>query len=152
KGPESVLLVDNGDTIQGTPLTYYYGIGDGAEAVLDGEVQHPMATAFNYLGYDVQSVGNHEYNYDLPLLAAYERDIDFPLLGANVIDVDTGEPYHQPYALIDREIGDEEVTVGVIGMVTPGVRVWDRSFVRSEEHTSELQSRENLVCRLLLEK
>src|SRR5690606_42119906 len=26
------------------------------------------------------------------------------------------------------------------------------SWVRSEEHTSELQSRENLVCRLLLEK
>src|SRR5690606_41837964 len=25
-------------------------------------------------------------------------------------------------------------------------------FVRSEEHTSELQSRENLVCRLLLEQ
>src|SRR5690606_41902055 len=28
----------------------------------------------------------------------------------------------------------------------------DRARVRSEEHTSELQSRENLVCRLLLEK
>src|SRR5690606_41599795 len=27
-----------------------------------------------------------------------------------------------------------------------------RGEVRSEEHTSELQSRENLVCRLLLEK
>src|SRR5690606_39734259 len=27
-----------------------------------------------------------------------------------------------------------------------------RSLSRSEEHTSELQSRENLVCRLLLEK
>src|SRR5690606_41245301 len=27
-----------------------------------------------------------------------------------------------------------------------------RHLVRSEEHTSELQSRENLVCRLLLEK
>src|SRR5690606_40512467 len=27
-----------------------------------------------------------------------------------------------------------------------------REAVRSEEHTSELQSRENLVCRLLLEK
>src|SRR5690606_40123999 len=26
------------------------------------------------------------------------------------------------------------------------------SYLRSEEHTSELQSRENLVCRLLLEK
>src|SRR5690606_31547629 len=32
----------------------------------------------------------------------------------------------------------------------PGARVG--SSVRSEEHTSELQSRENLVCRLLLEK
>src|SRR5690554_7600765 len=28
----------------------------------------------------------------------------------------------------------------------------DRSFQRSEEHTSELQSRPHLVCRLLLEK
>src|SRR5690606_41285335 len=28
----------------------------------------------------------------------------------------------------------------------------DMDFMRSEEHTSELQSRENLVCRLLLEK
>src|SRR5690606_35968604 len=27
-----------------------------------------------------------------------------------------------------------------------------KTFIRSEEHTSELQSRENLVCRLLLEK
>src|SRR5690606_41698034 len=39
---------------------------------------------------------------------------------------------------------------------TPGRRVARRGDVadrlRSEEHTSELQSRENLVCRLLLEK
>src|SRR5690606_42002476 len=31
-------------------------------------------------------------------------------------------------------------------------RGWRRGSSRSEEHTSELQSRENLVCRLLLEK
>src|SRR5690606_42073191 len=29
---------------------------------------------------------------------------------------------------------------------------WEVAYARSEEHTSELQSRENLVCRLLLEK
>src|SRR6266511_4845082 len=35
----------------------------------------------------------------------------------------------------------------------PACRPWIRSPCRrSEEHTSELQSRENLVCRLLLEK
>src|SRR2546427_1537708 len=29
---------------------------------------------------------------------------------------------------------------------------WDKTTWRSEEHTSELQSQSNLVCRLLLEK
>src|SRR5690606_41411144 len=33
-----------------------------------------------------------------------------------------------------------------------GLRFFDRQIGRSEEHTSELQSRENLVGRLLLEK
>src|SRR5690606_39904514 len=38
--------------------------------------------------------------------------------------------------------------------VHPMREAWARTsaVLRSEEHTSELQSRENLVCRLLLEK
>src|SRR5690606_40972596 len=53
----------------------------------------------------------------------------------------------------------------VLGLLAFGRLLYDRSLVlsqrhadhpagrqRSEEHTSELQSRENLVCRLLLEK
>src|SRR5438132_4119864 len=35
-------------------------------------------------------------------------------------------------------------------MNRPGITAWPR--VRSEEHTSELQSHSDLVCRLLLEK
>src|SRR5258708_15399444 len=35
--------------------------------------------------------------------------------------------------------------------VEPAVCVWKR-IIRSEEHTSELQSPDHLVCRLLLEK
>src|SRR5690606_39869858 len=37
-------------------------------------------------------------------------------------------------------------------MPASSVAFTERSWMRSEEHTSELQSRENLVCRLLLEK
>ncbi|MEE6281510.1 bifunctional metallophosphatase/5'-nucleotidase [Georgenia sunbinii] len=129
KGAESVVVVDNGDAIQGTPLTYYYGMGDGAQSVLDDEITHPMAAAFNHIGYDAQTVGNHEYNYGLDMLAAYQTDLDFPLLGANVLDVATGEPFHDPYTLIEREVDGEEVTIGVIGMVTPGVRIWDQQHV-----------------------
>src|SRR5690554_7760983 len=32
-----------------------------------------------------------------------------------------------------------------------GITFWPQDFMRSEEHTSELQSRPHLVCRLLLE-
>src|SRR5690606_40418408 len=42
---------------------------------------------------------------------------------------------------------------GADGMPSLVERAWDLRALadRSEEHTSELQSRENLVCRLLLE-
>src|SRR5690606_4289740 len=129
EGEESVVVVDNGDAIQGTPLSYYYGMGPGAADVLNGTVTHPMARAFNTIGYDAQVVGNHEYNYGLDMLATYEEDLDLPLLGANVVDVETGEPYHDPYTLIEREIDGETVTVGVLGLVTPGVRIWDKQHV-----------------------
>src|SRR5690606_39665676 len=50
----------------------------------------------------------------------------------------------------------EAVPAGVaIGDQVPGAGdagISQRTAKRSEEHTSELQSRENLVCRLLLEK
>src|SRR2546427_5338039 len=43
--------------------------------------------------------------------------------------------------------------VFTVDMPVPGARYRDaHSGMRSEEHTSELQSQSNLVCRLLLEK
>src|SRR2546427_7396245 len=38
------------------------------------------------------------------------------------------------------------------GVISRGVVIDIHCVVRSEEHTSELQSQSNLVCRLLLEK
>src|SRR3712207_8395621 len=66
--------------------------------------------------------------------------------GAVVVDVD---------AFVALEVGPQQVT-GVghrrpeKGAGTDGVE--DGDVLRSEEHTSELQSRQYLVCRLLLEK
>src|SRR5687768_17917986 len=41
---------------------------------------------------------------------------------------------------------------GILGRDPPALRGHERGAHRSEEHTSELQSRLHLVCRLLLEK
>src|SRR3989442_10392945 len=66
-----------------------------------------------------------------------------------------------PYTTLFRSmltIGvDEEADEAGCGGVVDGLRVrrWAREQAdqwRSEEHTSELQSRPHLVCRLLLEK
>src|SRR5690606_40915593 len=51
----------------------------------------------------------------------------------------------------DRLLDDDDALVGLV--LRDDVAVDALAFLgRSEEHTSELQSRENLVCRLLLEK
>src|SRR3712207_7845457 len=62
-------------------------------------------------------------------------------------------------AAVDRPAGgDEDVRqVGALAGLRPRERAaaggWaGEARVRSEEHTSELQSRQYLVCRLLLEK
>src|SRR5690606_41458733 len=49
-----------------------------------------------------------------------------------------------------RTLREFIILVGTLGMIL----LWTGlgRLMRSEEHTSELQSRENLVCRLLLEK
>src|SRR5690606_41399575 len=51
------------------------------------------------------------------------------------------------------EIGDASGTTVAVGDVQARTHALQSLHnIRSEEHTSELQSRENLVCRLLLEK
>jgi 2',3'-cyclic-nucleotide 2'-phosphodiesterase / 3'-nucleotidase len=127
KGEDSVLVVDNGDFLQGTPLTYFYA---RQEPVTETGLPHPMAVAYDAIGYDAQVAGNHEYNYGLDLLEAYTDEVDHPVLGANVVDVATGRPYHDPYTLERVHVkGHKPVTVGILGLTTPGSAIWDRGNV-----------------------
>lgn len=126
-GEEHVLVVDNGDSIQGTPLTYYYA---SVEPIVETGERHPMATAYDLIGYDAQVVGNHEFNYGLEHLKAYEDDAAMPLLGANVVDAATGQPWLQPWTMVRKNIkGHKPVNIGILGLTTPGSAVWDKGHV-----------------------
>ncbi|GAA1735111.1 bifunctional metallophosphatase/5'-nucleotidase [Microbacterium paludicola] len=127
EGDDSVIVVDNGDAIQGTPLSYYYAVQEPVEQT--GAV-HPMAAAYDAIGYDAQVVGNHEFNYGLDTLDAYEGALDFPLLGANVLDVTTDEPALTPYTIVTKHVkGNKPVRVGILGLTTPGSAIWDKGNV-----------------------
>ncbi|MDN5964331.1 MAG: 5'-nucleotidase C-terminal domain-containing protein, partial [Actinomyces sp.] len=129
RGTSSVLLLDNGDAIQGTPLTY---LAAQQPEKLTGGDTHPMARAFNLMDYDVQNLGNHEFNYGLDTLATYENQLEAPLLGANVVKAGTQDPAFEPYTILDRTVAGHPVKVGVLGLVTPGIRIWDKAHVEGK--------------------
>ena len=75
-----LLLVDNGDLLQGSPLASY-----AASFVSDHEV-HPFIHVLNELGYDAAVMGNHEFNYGQDLLRKAVEDSHFPWLSANIVN------------------------------------------------------------------
>lgn len=126
-GRQRTLLLDAGDTIQGTPLAYYYA---KVEPITRGAHVHPMAAAMNAIGYTAAALGNHEFNYGLPVLRTFERQLEFPLLAANALDVATGLPAFQPYVVKTVWLtGGAPLRVGILGLTNPGIAVWDRAHV-----------------------
>lgn len=110
----SALLLDSGDTIQGTPLGYYY-------AAIDKHAAHPMAVTMNALKYDAAALGNHEFNYGQETLNRWIGQLNFPVLSANIRKSDGGEAY-RPYVI--KEVNG--VKVGILGMTTPSIPNWEK--------------------------
>ncbi|WP_020131820.1 bifunctional metallophosphatase/5'-nucleotidase [Streptomyces sp. 303MFCol5.2] len=131
KGRENTLLLDAGDTIQGTPLTYYYAKVDPITA--KGGPVHPMAQAMNAIGYDAAALGNHEFNYGIETLRKFESQLRFPLLGANAVDAKTLKPAFAPYVIKTFCVkGAPPVKVAVLGLTNPGIAIWDKAYVQGK--------------------
>ena len=124
----NVLLVDNGDTIQGTPLGTYEAIVKPVQA---GET-HPMYEALHALGFEVGTLGNHEFNYGLDFLRRIIDSAKMPLVNANVRDPKTGDFIYTPYVVIPKTLKDSEgrfvtIKIGVTGIVPPQILNWDKA-------------------------
>ncbi len=107
------LLLDAGDTIQGTPLGYYYATEERTKP-------NPMMLVMNALGYDVAAVGNHEFNFGLDYLWKTKREANFPILAANIKQTYTsGVEHFDPYII--KNVGG--VRVALVGLVTQSIRI-----------------------------
>ena len=101
-----VLLVDAGDSIQDNNLV---NLSKGKVAI----------DIFNAVGYDAQTLGNHEFDYGQDVLLKRVSEAKFPFVSANVIVDATGETLIQPSAIIQKG----NVKVGVFGLSTPETQV-----------------------------
>ena len=96
-----VLLMDAGDYIQGDPVV---SVSEGATAV----------ELMNLAGYDVATLGNHEFDYGYENLKKITKDAKFQVVAANVL-------YNGKVAFKDHVTftTDEDVKIGVFGLDTP---------------------------------
>ncbi len=114
KDAPHALLVDCGDTIQGSPLEYVH-------ARVYPQPADPMMLAMNALHYDCMTVGNHEYNFGLGVLEKARAEAHFPWLSANTLSLAIHEPAYAPCLIRDVD----GVRVAVIGLTTPKIPVWE---------------------------
>ncbi|HJS23295.1 MAG TPA: metallophosphoesterase, partial [Pyrinomonadaceae bacterium] len=128
----NVLLVDSGDTIQGSPLESFHGRKNN-------QPPDPMMLIMSSLNYDAMAVGNHEYNFGLKVLEKARNEANFPWLSANTYDKSTRKPHYKPY--IVKEVAG--VKIGILGLTTPGVPNWDNppNYAGLEFHEPVVEAR-----------
>ncbi len=110
---DNLLLVENGDILQGQPTAYYYNFMDTTSV-------HIAAEMMNYLGCVAGSMGNHDIEAGHSVYDRWVKQCNYPVLGANIVRNDNGKPYLKPYAIIERE----GVKIAVLGMISPAVPCW----------------------------
>ncbi|WP_128895482.1 bifunctional metallophosphatase/5'-nucleotidase [Longirhabdus pacifica] len=127
-----LLLIDNGDLLQGTPLTYHH-------AKYNHHKPNPMIAISNYLQYDAAIIGNHEFNYGLPYLEQAVKESQFPWLSASTLHKETSQPYFgQPYMIKELENGCK---VGILGLTTHYIPNWE-----NPKHIKKLAFEDALQC------
>ena len=128
------MLIDNGDLIQGNPMGDYVAYERGFK---DGDV-HPTFAAMNTLGYEMSTLGNHEFNYGLDFLDKSLAGAKFPFVCANLVKAAsiTGDDplkdktYLPPFKIVEKEIVDgagqkQKIKLGFIGFLPPQIMIWD---------------------------
>lgn len=110
---ENLILLDNGDILQGQPTCYFYNYINTSDTNIAADV-------INYMKYDAQTIGNHDIETGHAVYDKWIKEIKCPVLGANIINEATGAPYAQPYTIIQRQ----GVKIAVIGLLTPAIPNW----------------------------
>ena len=137
----NVILLENGDILQGQPTCYYTNYVETGEKNIAAEV-------VNYLKYDAQTFGNHDVETGHKVYDKWIRELDCPTLGANIIDLKSQKPYVEPYIMLERD----GVRIAVLGMLTPAIPNWLHQRLWSGMRFEEMVSCARQWVKVLREK
>ncbi len=84
------------------------------------------------LGYDAETLGNHEFNYGLEFLDRMVKAAKINIINANVRNAQTGDYYYNPYKIVNKTFTDtdgKQVTlkIGITGVLPTQILVWDKA-------------------------
>lgn len=113
KEDQHIILLDNGDILQGDPIVYYYNFEKP-------DTTHLYSDVMNYMQYDAATVGNHDIETGHNVYDKFNDELNFPWLAANAVRTSDGKPYFKPYTMIEKA----GVRVAVLGMITPNIPNW----------------------------
>lgn len=97
-----VALVDVGDAVQGDAI----GTLSKGSYIID---------IMNEVGYDVATIGNHEFDYGMNRFFELRDMANFPYVSANFVDLASGAPVLEPYTILTFN----GVKVAFVGVSTP---------------------------------
>lgn len=114
----NTLLVCAGDVFSGNPIVDQFE-----------EKGYPMIDLMNQTGFDIATLGNHEFDYGTATLADRIEQSNFPWVCANIETSDSKVPQPDPY--VSLTIGDLKITVlglietdGIYGETIPSTHPW----------------------------
>jgi len=126
---QNLILLDNGDILQGQPTCYYTNF-------VKTDQPNVAAEVINYMKYDAEAFGNHDVETGHAVYDKWIREVNCPMLGANIIDRTTKKPYVEPYLLLERE----GVRIAVLGLLTPAIPNWLHENLWSGLYFEEMTS------------
>jgi len=128
----NILLLDAGDSFQGTPYFNYYG----------GELEFKLMSK---LGYEATTIGNHEFDNGIEGLAAQMPYADFKILSANYNFENTiMNGFVKPYDLFYKN----GIKVGVFGLGVELAGLVDKKMYKETEYLNPVEIASDIVKKL----
>lgn len=111
RSQHDIIVVDNGDSLQGSPLMTY--------ALNSHAKPNPLASVFNQIGVDYVNLGNHDFNYGEEALMQYLDDLNALCLTSNILYKD--EPIGHT---VVHQTSNERIAL--IGLCTDYIPNWEK--------------------------